>query len=112
MANIDTTDTSTGWVPQDTFGARLALVRQARRWNISEAAEACGLIGESWRNWEHGRPPRSMNEVVVAISEATGCDREWLMWGGPLTSPFGSAGAVTRRSPTFEPTLFDLPTAA
>jgi hypothetical protein len=31
------------WVPELTFGARLALVRHRMGWNIKEAAAACDL---------------------------------------------------------------------
>ena len=49
------------------------------RWNVSQAARACGVSDESWRNWERGHSPR--NEVAVArqIAEATGCSIEWLL---------------------------------
>jgi len=46
------------WVPELTFGARLALVRHKMGWNIKEAATSCGLPAQSWRGWEvDGREP-------------------------------------------------------
>lgn len=69
------------WIPQDTFGARLALVRQRMHWNIAEAATACGLGDENWRQWERGRSPRNLQDVAEAIAARTGCDLTWLMMG-------------------------------
>ena len=72
------------WVPQDTVGARLALVRQHMRWNVTEAAEACGVTPNSWRNWEADKSPRDWPRTAVKISRVTGCDYRWLVGGGEL----------------------------
>jgi transcriptional regulator with XRE-family HTH domain len=72
------------WVPQDTFGARLALIRQRKNWNVKEAADACGLNHQSWRNWEDGKGVQHLEEVAKKIAAAAGCSRRWLMAGGPL----------------------------
>lgn len=79
------------WRPADTFGSRLAWIRQELHWNVKQAADACGLPDQSWRNWEDGRSPRSMSDVVQAIAAATGVDRDWLMWGqsAPAVRPSG-----------------------
>jgi hypothetical protein len=77
----------TRWVPDDsTFGARLALIRQRMGWgNVKEAAMACGLPVESWRNWERdGAMPRRMVEVASVIADRTGCDLGWLLAGSRL----------------------------
>lgn len=74
-------ETTQGWVPEDTFGSRLALVRQRMGWNVTEAAEACGLSDESWRQWERGRKPRDYEAVVTKIAVKTGCSRAWLTFG-------------------------------
>lgn len=79
------------WVPKDTFGARLALVRQMKHWNVKEAADACGVNAQSWTNWEHGGGCRQMETVARQIVDATGCDYVWLMAGGPLRSRCFSA---------------------
>jgi hypothetical protein len=73
-----------GWVPDATsFGARLALIRQRMEWgNVKEAALACGLPVESWRNWERdGRQPRDYMRVCQVIAEHTGVDVTWLAVG-------------------------------
>jgi hypothetical protein len=73
-----------GWVPDaTTFGARLALIRQRMEWgNVKEAALACGLPVESWRNWERdGRQPRDYMRVCQAVAEHTGVDVTWLAVG-------------------------------
>lgn len=102
MRVVTTEATSRGWRPDDSsFGARLALVRQRMGWgNVKEAALACGLPVESWRNWERdGREPRSYIAVCQKISERTGADMAWLA-GMPLGAAgydeLGPAGAVTR----------------
>lgn len=79
------------WVPEDTFGARLALVRQVRGWNVKQAASACGINPQTWANWEDGTDPRGLDRVARAISRAAGCDYHWLVAGGPLNSSCISA---------------------
>lgn len=86
MAQVITTEPEYHWVPKDTFGARLALVRQRMGWNIREAAIACGQKPQSWSNWEAGHGCRNMEAVARSIADATGCDYVWLMAGGPLRS--------------------------
>lgn len=86
MALTDT-DTTTDWVPLDTFATRLAIVRvQMGGWNYVEAGEATGLSDENWRKWEKGTMPRDREAIARAIADATGCSYEWLMAGGPLRS--------------------------
>lgn len=81
------TERETAWVPQDTFGARLALVRhQLGRLSVEEAAQRCGLAPSTWRTWEAGVRPQDTQEVVRRIAGATGADRDWLMWGGHLVT--------------------------
>lgn len=78
-----------GWTPDDTtFGARLALVRQRMGWgNVKEAAVACQLPVQSWRNWERdGVRPRNIDEIAWTIAERTGCDYGWLLAGSRLTT--------------------------
>lgn len=72
------------WIPNDeTFGARLALIRQKMGWgNVAEAALACGLPANSWRNWERdNRNPRNIVEIAEAVSNRTGADFDWLLRG-------------------------------
>jgi hypothetical protein len=77
-------------IPEDTFGARLAIVRQKMQWNISEAAEACGLKAATWTLWEHEvNLPRNLYGVCSAIADASGFSYDWLLRGGPLASPAG-----------------------
>jgi hypothetical protein len=86
---------SAGWTADDqSFGARLALIRQRMAWgNVKEAAVACGLPPESWRTWERDNvAPRRIVEVTAVIAERTGCDRIWL-----LTGERRSAAQPTRR---------------
>ena len=91
-------ETSETWVPELTFGARLALVRQRMGWNVKEAARACGLPAQSWRGWElQGRAPHNFVTVALQIATATGVDLDWLVYGpagkrAPLTSTKNGIG--------------------
>jgi len=84
-----TTETGTqqsdqGWTAgDDSFGARLALIRQRMGWNITEAARECGVgKAENWRLWEQGsRTPSRLVTIAMAIATRTGCDYLWLVHG-------------------------------
>jgi len=77
-----------GAIPADTFASRLMLVRvHAGYITIKDAAEKCDLNYGSWSNWERGSRPQELVEVVEAISTSLGIDRDWLLFGGPLTAP-------------------------
>jgi transcriptional regulator with XRE-family HTH domain len=77
-----------GWVPELTFGARLALIRQRYGWNVKEAAIACRLPVQSWRGWERDHmQPRRYLEVCRMIAEATGASYDWLLDGRRFPSP-------------------------
>jgi hypothetical protein len=107
---MTTQPTHRGWVPGvDTFGARLALVRQAMGWgNVAEAAVACGVPVASWRNWERDdRSPRDLARIVHKIATRTGCDPIWLAGldqpGGPTVAegmpPTGPTGPASPEQP-------------
>jgi transcriptional regulator with XRE-family HTH domain len=86
------------WVPEDNFGARLALVRQRMGWNVKQAAEACGFGAQSWHNWEDGKNPRGFETVARQISDATGCNLVWLLAGDravPRSRCFSSLSLVS-----------------
>ncbi len=71
-----------GWTATDeTFGARLALVRQRMQWNVTEAARECGINQQNWRLWEQGREPHRMVLAAKQIAARTGCDYLWLVHG-------------------------------
>lgn len=75
----------THWVPAiESFGVRLVLVRHQMGWNAKEAALACGIAAQNWREWEQsGRRPRDYEGVCKQIAERTLCDLIWLMTGTP-----------------------------
>lgn len=73
-----------GWVPDlSSFGARLALVRQAMGWgNVKQAAQLCGIPVETWRTWERdGMTPRAYINACMKIAGVTGVDLNWLAVG-------------------------------
>jgi transcriptional regulator with XRE-family HTH domain len=72
------------WVPVDTFAVRLRLIRFELGASVDEICSACQVKPATWSKWERGAEPRRMGAVVMQIAEATGADRDWLMWGGPL----------------------------
>lgn len=81
-----------GWIPDvSTFGARLALVRQAMGWgNVKLAATLCGIPVETWRTWERdGIEPKSRITQCMKIAGVTGVDYRWLALGpdGPTPAP-------------------------
>lgn len=77
----ETPDPSEPWTPEDTYGARLALIRQRMRWNVKEAATFCGINHQSWRNWESGGVPQDVYATSAKIAAAAGCSESWLVGG-------------------------------
>jgi transcriptional regulator with XRE-family HTH domain len=76
-------DNKPGKVPVDTLAARLVLLRRELGWSQREAAQATGIPFGTWQGMEtDGRGSRDLDRHVMAIVEATGYDRDWLMWGG------------------------------
>jgi hypothetical protein len=83
------TTTTNGRRPTDTFGARLALMRQSMGgWNIKRAADFCGVDDQAWRNWEAGRGlPRDYPRTCHIIATRLGFEYQWVMMGGDLAPP-------------------------
>ena len=77
--------------PADTFGARLALMRQASGGlNVAQAAGRCGIDDSSWRNWEAGKArPRDFIGACRQVSDGLDFDFEWVVLGGPLARSTG-----------------------
>lgn len=92
----------THWIPDvDNFAVRLVLVRHEMGWNAKEAALACGISPQSWREWEiSGRRPRDYEGICKQIAARTGCDLIWLMAGTP--NPYDD-GSGTGAPPGLEP---------
>lgn len=77
----------TPWRPADTLAARAVLVRRQLGLSQREAAIRTRIGYGTWQGMEDGRAVRHVDQVVTAISDAFGVDRNWLMWGGPLSDP-------------------------
>lgn len=73
-------------VPVDTFGTRLFIMRKEMKLTVEAIAALCGVAHPTWTTWENGAKPRDLVGAVQKIAEATGYDRDWLMWGGPLAN--------------------------
>lgn len=70
------------WRPAgDGFGLRLWLVRRHTHKNKDEFTSLCGLKRGEVARWEEGSLPRDMARAVRQISQATGVDPVWLMYG-------------------------------
>src|SRR5215469_10390388 len=72
--------------PVDTFGTRLAIMRQSMGgWNVKKTADFCGFDDQAWRNWESGRSlPRDYERVCRRLADRLGFDVTWVALGGPL----------------------------
>ena len=58
-------------------------------WNLKEAAMACGLSPQCWREWElSGRRPHDYEGVCKQVAVSTGCNLMWLLIGDP--NPHGA----------------------
>ena len=87
MVAVPVHENTEPWVPADTFGARLALIRQhLGGWNVARVAAHCRLDDQSWRNWEKhpDKGPRNYETVTAQIAAAVNCNVAWLRAGGPL----------------------------
>src|SRR5690348_7578477 len=72
--NVALQETPEPWIPEDSFGSRLALVRAHKRWNVKKAAEACDVDPSSWTNWERGLThPQDYEVVTRKIADGSGC---------------------------------------
>lgn len=76
-----TTQTAETWIPEDTFGSRLLLLRRHRHMTVEQIAKLCGIAQPTWTTWENGARPRDFLKAVQKITAATGVDRNWLLWG-------------------------------
>jgi transcriptional regulator with XRE-family HTH domain len=88
-------DTLSTWRPRlvNDFALRLRATRLHLGLNQQEFAAHCGLRNTEISRWEAGSMPRRLHLVVKAISDATGVDRDWLMWGEP--GPDGDGDVTT-----------------
>lgn len=97
-AQTITIDLSDGWVPDDSWGTRLATIRQKMGWNWSEAAQACGIDRQSWQNWEAGSDCRDKEKAAKKIAAAAGCNLHWLLTG---QVPTGARSRCSSEVPAF-----------
>jgi hypothetical protein len=73
-------------IPEDTYAHRLMLARShAGHLSIREAAVRCGINYASWAGWERGANSRTLVDDATVIAERLNVDRDWLLFGGPLT---------------------------
>jgi len=78
-------------LPQDTFAARLVLIRHEMRLTVDEISVRCEVPSATWSTWERGTKPRDLADVCRKIAVGTGYDPNWLIWGGlPLRAECAS----------------------
>ena len=75
-----------GWRPVDSIATRVKLVRDRLGVSQREFALLTGLTYGEVQSLENGAAARHEVDKVAKIAKATGVDREWLLWGGPLVS--------------------------
>ena len=97
------------WIPRtEDFATRLVLIRHEMGWNLKEAALACDIRAQSWREWElEHRKPRDYENVCRQISQHSGCNFVWLMTG---YVPPNGGGAPAAAIPAGEPPVGIEPT--
>ena len=95
------------WIPSDSFGTRLRIVRHQKRLSAEQIGEVCGVTKSTVGDWERGSNPKNMAQIVLKISEATGVDRDWLMFGTDAYDNDPFSQAFSRDAGIPELTLFD-----
>lgn len=103
-----------GWVPDPStdFGARLALIRQHRGWNMKEAAQTCGIDAGTWRGWESGTSkPRDYTAACTRIAATSGADYIWLATGQVPGNSEAAPGPKTGSRPSVAGARFELATS-
>lgn len=98
---IDVAALKQPWVPRDTFSSRLRQVRNELGLKVEEMAATCGFPMPTYNSWERGRRPHKLDEVVRKIVDATGVDRDWLMWGGDVGREGGIPSSRWKTRSTF-----------
>lgn len=87
-----TAQTTETWIPSDSFGSRLLRVRKEKGLTVEAIARNCGVAHPTWTTWENGAKPRDILAAAQKISDATGVDLNWLLWGASDPSSGGSTG--------------------
>lgn len=98
-------------IPADTFRLRLVIARlHAGHKTAESAAQAIGVSGQTWLNWERGiHTDSAMRPMQLHwIAEKMDVDEDWLRNGGPLTEmpapepPNGSGATRELRGPAID----------
>lgn len=82
------------WIPEWTFGERIAKARKSSGYNQEQMAERLRITASRLKAWETDRNrPRDLTHLVEQIEAITGVSRMWLLgWEEP--SPQGGPGVV------------------
>ena len=90
------------WRPQDTLANRITLLRSSLGLSQEEFCDKTGITKGVLQGMEGGRHPRNETATLARIALATGVDREWLAFGGPLGTekaprPVGPGGNMQHK---------------
>lgn len=72
--------------PRDTFALRLLALRHELGMTQQQIADLVGVKRGAWNTWEEGRIPREQAKIAKLIADATGYERDWLLYGGGLSA--------------------------
>lgn len=88
------------WRPADTLASRLIQIRHELGISQREASLRTGVPFGTWQGMELGRDTRGLDRHVLAIVDALGVDRDWLMWGSSSgrTAWYGRTADIPRQS--------------
>jgi transcriptional regulator with XRE-family HTH domain len=76
-----------GWRPKDTLARRVKMVRDDLGESQRAFAVRVGMTFGELQSLEAGASVRNEVAKVKRIAAATGIDRDWLLFGGPLADP-------------------------
>jgi transcriptional regulator with XRE-family HTH domain len=71
--------------PHDTFALRLVALRHDLEMTQQEISDLVGVKRAAWNTWENGSIPQRQADIAKKISDATGYELSWLLYGGSLS---------------------------
>ena len=85
-----------GWIPANTFGNRLRLLRHDLGMSVYELAELTNgeVSHASLSNWERGGRPQKAERAIKTIADATGVSETWLLTGSTDAEAAAAPGAL------------------
>lgn len=91
----------------DNVGARMRMVRNARRLSIRVAAGLAGVSKSAWGAWETGDRPLNRLSEIEKVADTLGVSKQWLQ-GSPAEPTSHESAEVHRYSNRIRETLINL----